>query len=430
MRRLITRHPAVGRLAPLALVAGLVVPVGVGAPMPAYAADKTGCDVREPADNTTATDVDEGDDEDNPSLRALRLDDTHDLATGKGVGVAVIDSGVQASDLLTPVTGTSFVGDGAIKNGHGTIVAGLIGGHGQTTSMAPDSVVVSVRVSSSEPDDDDPQPASVDPDNVAKAIQWVVDHPDTGGARIRVINLSLGFPPGDDYPAIKDALAAAEKAGIVVVAAAGNRPPKSDDEPDESESPAEDKPDTMPDEVLFPATLDTVLAVTGRAEDLAMTTEAVLVGPEVDVSAPVVGLRSVMLRGILCDVPVTASSWATASVSGLAALVLERFPDLTPAQVRTRIEMTASGGFRDSATDGHGMIQPRAALTTVLDTDKHGELRDSRGNAREKYVAPKPQVPGDEYADSRKRLLWWGVGAGGAVLLALILRPLTARRRD
>lgn len=443
------------RLAPMALVAGLACPgslVAAGAVVPAaadvparsdvpaagtlpvraasaYAAQKTGCSTAVPGEDTPPTEVSKADDEKNLSLQALRLDDVHEIATGRGIGVAVIDSGVQTSPTLAPRGGTSFVGGANLVDGHGTIVAGLIAGQGGTTSIAPGAHVVPIRVSASEPDQDDPQPGRVSPDAVAQAINWAVAHRGDSGNNIRVINLSLGFP--DEDPGITAAVKAAEEAGIVVVAAAGNRPSESAEDPDEAESSeGPEKLEKSPDEVLFPATLESVIAVTARDEFLAMTTEAVYAGPEIDVSAPVVGLRSVMLGGLLCDIPVTASSWATAEVSGLAALLLEQDPSLTPAQVRTRIEVTAQGGLRDSATDGHGMIQPYEALTAVLDIDRLGALREGGESAGEEYVAGRPEVRGDQYAASRKHLVWWGVGAGGAVLLVLILRPLTARRRN
>ncbi|KRF16518.1 hypothetical protein ASG90_09495 [Nocardioides sp. Soil797] len=428
--------PAAAHGAPAAAVVGPVAPAyaGFGNAGSGYArfgsaAQKTGCTTAAPGDDTQSTDVSKADDEKNQALRALRLDDVHKIATGAGVGVAVIDSGVQPGPNLTLRGGTSFVGNGEIVDGHGTIVAGLIAGRGDTTSIAPGAHIVPIRVSASEPDQDDPQPGRVDPAAVAQAINWAVDHRNDGGNNIRVINLSLGFADRDQ-PQISDAVAKAEKAGIVVVAAAGNRPDDSAEDPDEAPTDDADKPEKTPDEVLFPATLDTVIAATARDENLAMTTEAVYVGPEIDVSAPVVGLRSVMLRGLLCDIPFTASSWATAEVSGLAALLLQQDPDLSAAQVRTRIEATAQGGFHDSATDGHGMIQPYEALTAMLDIARDGTLRESRATQREEFEADRPEVPGDQYAASRKHLLWWGVGAGGAVLLVLILRPLTARRRD
>lgn len=412
---------------PLSLLAGVLVATSVTfGSSPAYA-ESTACTTSVPGEGTTSTDVSASDDETNPALQALHLDDVHRLSTGKGVGVAVIDSGVQSGKDLSAVAGASFVGDGKILDGHGTIVAGLIAGGGDTSGLAPDADIVSIRVSATEPDRDDPQPSEVSRVNVAKAIDWAVKN--KGRYRIGVINLSLGFSGPDSQ--ITTAIEAAHAAGIVVVAAAGNRGPEDYSETEDSDG--DEAPEVLeeePDEVLFPATMKSVIAVTGRAENLAMTTENVLVGPEIDVSAPVVGLRSVMLGAVVCDIAGTASSWATAEVSGLAALILQREPGLTPAQVKTRIELTAQGGLRDSATDGHGMIQPYEALTAVLDVARDGTLRNAGDSERATYVAPHPDQQQDTLAGSRSRMLWWGVGAGGVLSLALMLRPLTARRPD
>jgi membrane-anchored mycosin MYCP len=97
--------------------------------------------------------------------------------------------------------------------------------------------------------------------------------------------------------------------------------------------------------------------------------------------------------------------------------------------VATRIEATARGAYADDALDGHGMIQPLEALTAQLRIAPDGTLRRAPA-----YVAPRgalrqPERPQDVAAESRRTMLWWGIGAGGLVLLGLMLRPLTARRR-
>lgn len=187
----------------------------------------------------------------------------------------------------------------------------------------------------------------------------------------------------------------------------------------------DDTPEPVPDEVLFPASEETVLAVTARDEHLVVDPGRVLLGPEVDVSAPVVGLRSMMLGGVVCDVGTATSGLATAEVSALAALLLEQDPSLTAAQVRTRIEATAQGGQRDSAADGHGMIQPHAALTAVLDIRPDGSLVGSELVGADDFRAPRPETGNDTaHVEARRRVLWWAVGGGGLVVLALLLRPL------
>jgi serine protease AprX len=164
--------------------------------------------------------------------------------SGKGVGVAVIDTGiagdlkdfrVSQTDTRSRVIGAAVtnpyakrLGDGY---GHGTHVAGIIGGnstnraksdslYGDYVGVAPEADLVSVKVS-----DEDGNATVLD---VIYGLQFVVDHKDT--YNIRVANLSLESTVAESYKT--DPLDAAAEAawfkGIVVVAAAGNRGSASD----------------------------------------------------------------------------------------------------------------------------------------------------------------------------------------------------------
>ena len=156
-------------------------------------------------------------------------------ATGRGVTVAVIDTGV-AGDLpdFRDATGASRVIGSAVINpaahgasdrfGHGTHVAGIIAGDGRRRTdalagryvgIAPDANLVSIKI------DDDQGSATVL--DAIYGLQFAVDHKDEYG--IRVVNLSLESAVAGSYKT--DPLDAAVEAawfhGIVVVAAAGNR---------------------------------------------------------------------------------------------------------------------------------------------------------------------------------------------------------------
>jgi serine protease AprX len=153
---------------------------------------------------------------------------------GTGVGVAVIDSGVYAHDDLKTANGLasrivysqSFVPglNASDQNGHGTHVAGIVGGNGKDSTgvgfthtfkgIAPNVNLVNLRVL-------DANGAGTDA-GVIDAIETAISLKDT--YNIRIINLSLGRPVFESYTLdpLCQAVEAAWKAGIVVISAAGN----------------------------------------------------------------------------------------------------------------------------------------------------------------------------------------------------------------
>jgi membrane-anchored mycosin MYCP len=354
----------------------------------------------------------------------LRLDEAHAIADGSGVGVAVIDTGTHpggdpgAAGSIPLAPGHQIAGTTRLYDAHGTFVGGLVAGRapGGSLGIAPGARVVPVRVLDAGDEiatSEDGLVRDVTPSAVAAAIRWVVDHP--GSPRIRVINLSLNFD--EPHPTVAAEIERAIHAGIVVVASVGNRPEADTYRPGE-------------DRVEFPATVDGVLGVTALDQDDTLNPDQVLTGPDVDVSAPVVGAMTVNVGGTTCVLRQPASSWAAAEVSGLAALVIDRFgPAITPAEVVTRIEATAQGAYADNALDGHGMIQPVEALTARLAFNPDGSLKQQAGHTEPQRGLELPPPSEDQFVGPRRTLLWWGLGAGGALLGALLLRPLTARRR-
>jgi len=169
--------------------------------------------------------------------------------TGRGVTVAVIDSGVVPSADLkgsSPVQQFSVPGPRILANyvlappavavqgappppaadpcGHGTHVAGIIAGNGARSTdsnsflhffgIAPSTNLVNVRVLD--------QNGRTDVSTVIAGLQWVVANKTK--YNIRVVNLSLGHPVGESYTTdpLCQAVETAWKAGIAVVCAAGN----------------------------------------------------------------------------------------------------------------------------------------------------------------------------------------------------------------
>ncbi len=161
--------------------------------------------------------------------------------TGKGVAVALLDSGVSpvpgldAPGKVVYGPDLSVEGNGILADqdtyGHGTFMAGLIAGRGATNpstdlpsapagiqlGVAPDATLLSLKLATAD--------GGTDVTQVIAAIDWVVEHPTLpNGTAVRVINLSYGTASTQDYT-VDPLAAAAENAwnhGIVVVTSGGN----------------------------------------------------------------------------------------------------------------------------------------------------------------------------------------------------------------
>ncbi|MBI2165436.1 MAG: S8 family peptidase [Chloroflexi bacterium] len=306
--------------------------------------------------------------------------------TGAGVGVAVLDSGIQpnadlglGSDRI--VASVNLASDTALDpGGHGTHIAGIIGGKGNGWSgVAPDANLINVRVLEAG--------GGARLSTVVAGIQWVVNN--RKAYNIQVLNISLGMTPAVSYK--QDPLAGAVEmawhAGIVVVAAAGN----SGSSNGTIHSPGHD-PYVVTVGALDPAgTLgvddDTVAFYSSRGPTLAWHTKPDLLTP----GRKVVSLRvpESYLDLALPDRVVetgyfrlSGTSQATAVASGVAALLLQKDPSLKPDQVKYILKHASRplAGF-DANAQGSGVLDASSAVTyTEVRKDNRG-LRPSNGFA-------------------------------------------------
>ena len=329
---------------------------------------------------------------DQPFLKSIRADAAWARATGRGVGVAVIDTGIAGDvpDFQTPRNGSRVIAS-AVTNpcardandqyGHGTHVAGLIAGnglvynnglHGKYMGVAPRANLVSVKVS-----DDDGNTTVLD---VINGIQFAVDNKAAYG--IRVINLSLSSAAAESYKTdpLDAAVEQAWNAGIVVVAAAGNEALTSDGV---TFSPANDPwaltVGALDDRGTF-TRLDDILAPWSSH---GLTQDGV---PKPDVLAPGGGLVSALAPesdfAHLCSTCIVdgryfkagGTSMATAVVSGAAALLLEEHPTWSPARVKgalraTLVDVPGAGGVIDvyAALDSTSTWSTTLAPNTMID---------------------------------------------------------------
>lgn len=255
------------------------------------------------------------------------------------VGVAVLDSGIQAQQAppkrkkrpnfrardLNVQGGTSCIGKGSPlvdRNGHGTHVAGTIGARNNnygTVGVAPGVALYAVRVL------DNRGIGSMA--SVICGLDWVAKRP----GRIDVVNLSLGGRGGASTCA-SNALHRAicrvvNQKGISVVVAAGN----------DSEPAANFIPANFPEVVTVSAYADTNGVPNGGGPGCGGQVDDTYAsfsnyGPEVDIAAPGVCIRSTSTRG--GTRVMTGTSMAAPHVSGALALYYAQHPRTSQAQAR------------------------------------------------------------------------------------------------
>jgi len=158
-----------------------------------------------------------------PGVQVVDANQAWSGATGRGVTVALMDTGIaQHPDLEGSVVArVDFVNDGATlldPSGHGTFVAGLIAAHGRTFSgVAPDAKLVSLRVLD--------QNGRGTMHAVLAAFDWLLWN--RTAMHIKVLNLSFGAPQRSSYhrELLAGVVESAWFAGVTVVAAAGNDGP-------------------------------------------------------------------------------------------------------------------------------------------------------------------------------------------------------------
>jgi serine protease AprX len=280
--------------------------------------------------------------------------------TGAGVDVAVIDSGVadipQFAGHVVNGPDLSFgsgdAPDGVDLFGHGTHIAGIIAGRDPNVTLnnkladaakndfvgiAPGSRIVNVKVAA--PD------GAVDVSQVIAAINWVVEHKNSDGLNIRVLNLSYGTDGTQDYTLDPLAFAVenAWKNGIVVVVSAGN---------DGTERPLLANPAVDPFVLAVGATNTNGTADAGDDTVADFSSRGNLVRRP-DVLAPGQSIVSLRDPDSLIDQAFpggrvgdeffrgSGSSQAAAVTSGAVALLLQQFPNLTPDQVKA--DLIAAG---------------------------------------------------------------------------------------
>jgi type VII secretion-associated serine protease mycosin len=336
---------------------------------------------------------------------------------GKGVRVAVIDTGVddknpQLSSAVDKSAGRDYLAGGKGGDptedqvGHGTKVAGIIAARPRAgtgfVGLAPEATIIPIRQNDAD--------STGDSDTMAQAITYAV------ARRADVINISQDTTkPLSATSALAQAVHRAIDEGVVVVASAGN-----------------DGLDGK-SKATYPAAFEGVLAVASsdRNNERASFSQA---GPFVGVAAPGVDIVSTVPGGGQCAD--NGTSFSAPFVAGVAALLKEKHPDWTPAQIVTQIEQTAErvvNGHDDFV--GWGVVDPVRAVqeSDLADPPSTPSPDPGPTGLPAPDVAPFSLAETPEERDRRYAVYAVGATVVLATLIAgaaVVARDLRRRRRN
>lgn len=411
---------------------------------------------------------------DEPAAQAmLNIKVAQQQSTGRGVRVAIIDTGVNPHPFLRGrlLPGGDYVAPGSGNDGttdcdgHGTLTAGIVaadssgaadaaGNPVAFTGVAPGATVLAIRQSSglySATGADGQEHTAGTPGTLAAAIVHAVNL----GANVITTSVDACEPiararidlntPGSDDRKLQAAVRYAVDKNVVVVNSAGNTSAQPDNRGQQAatcaavpQNSASDPNDVQLVEVpaVFSADLLAVASVspyTGAVSPFSVW------GPWVNIAAPGEGITSIDPgrngTGLANQFaqpgansqpgPIVGTSFAAPYVAGVVALVRAKFPELNARQVIQRIEATAqhpSGPGGRNNKVGYGLINPVAALTAqVPGQDGVPVVADTQVPA---------VVPGGPVRDWRPMRVAL-IGTAGAVTLLLVTLFVvrTLRRR-
>lgn len=311
-----------------------------------------------------------------PTVRSPQL--WNEGATGKGVGIAIVDTGVAPhADLTEPtnriVAFKDFVNNETEPyddNGHGTHCAGDAAGNGKASDgtyrgPAYEANIVGVKVMDKR--------GSGQLSDLIAGVEWCIANRDK--YNIRVMSLSLGSPASEkvENDPLARVVQQAWSNGLVVVAAAGNTGP---------ESGTISSPGVVPEILTVGASDDQNTA--DRSDDAVANFSSRGPTPKgvtkPDVVAPGTNIVSLRVKGSYLDkmagedavddtyMSLSGTSMATPIVAGITAQLLQTDASLSPDDVKTAITTTAQSLGDESNAEGHGLVDAAAAHDSILNS--------------------------------------------------------------
>lgn len=281
---------------------------------------------------------------------------------GTGVGVAVIDTGVAPhDDLVKPnnriIVFKDFVNNKTISyddNGHGTHVAGIIGGNGFSSKgkyvgVAPKSNIIGIKAL-----DENGGGSTSD---IISALSYVIENKEK--YNIKIVNLSLGTPatssPEKD-PLVK-AVEKCVEAGLVVVTAAGNSGPNEKTILSPGISKQVITVGAVDDKRTIDINDDSIANFSSRGPTL----EGI---QKPDLVAPGVNIKSLSNTKLDSYTSLSGTSMATPLISGSLALLFNKYGDLSPVEYKTKLTNACISLNDSKVGQGAGMLNLRLLFAT------------------------------------------------------------------
>ncbi len=259
--------------------------------------------------------------------------------TGKGVKIAIIDSGVASHSDLVVAGGTNVISgsSGASytdENGHGTHVAGIIAAQGLNNGVkgvAPDASIYAIKALNSS--------GEGYTSDIISGIDWAMQN------KMDIISMSMGT--SESSTALKNAIDTAYSNGILIVAAAGN----------------DGNTSGTGTNIEYPANYSSAIAV-GAVDSNNNRAYFSSTGSKLEVSAPGVDIISTYLNNGYEKM--SGTSMATPFVTGDLALLKQKYPSYTNLQLRQVLDNNVKdlGISGKDSLYGYGLITAPSSATT------------------------------------------------------------------
>lgn len=274
---------------------------------------------------------------------------------GEGITIAIIDTGIKPHlDFVCPtnriIKFKDFVKDNKKAyddNGHGTFVAGIACGSGFISNSRYSGVAPKANIISLKTLDENGETGAF---SILEAMQWVYDN--SNKYNIKVVCMSFGSNPLDSGDPLTLGAEALWQKGVIVVAAAGNSGPDS----------ATIKSPGVSSKIITVGALDDKRNSSGLYKrsnfEVANFSSR---GPALnkykpDVLAPGVNIKSTSIKKGEFYTILSGTSVATPIVAGLACLLVEKYPKITPNEVKGLLVKHSYPIINDRNSEGFGLI--------------------------------------------------------------------------